>query len=359
MVFVVIIGEICKFIGLTDDCLNAMQVENGPPIAPFDSEIFVGGGGVGGGAIAAGVDLDDANETDELLMSEERVLLHHVLGEFSDLRAAVDRHISRMREFAADLQRSSDRLDDQPTASSTSLRPSVSTARQCSEPPMMSTHSDDDWQLQLDTMQFIDEDDELVITSEAERRRLRPRTLSCSSSGRNDTTTVCQQHTSSSSVVFARPAKYVVGGGARQLSEITSVLDKLCKMANDLTQRSVGDGGPPTTTINNRHQSNHHHRVDGVTQMRARIRDIAQRVSQLERRINYGNELLDEVRGDLHRRVQHIRSVLGDCSTTVTKQQQPSSSSATSSTAIDPNNAVLVMQNKTPFWNEQTQVGPV
>lgn len=51
-----------------------------------------------------------------------------------------------------------------------------------------------------------------------------------------------------------------------------------------------------------------------------------------------GDELLDEVCGDLQQRVQHIKAFLGE--QLVSTEERP----------------YLVLQNKTPFWNETNQV---
>jgi len=81
--------------------------------------------------------------------------------------------------------------------------------------------------------------------------------------------------------------------------------------------------------------------------MRNQICAIAHSVSQLERRIKVGTELVEEVRGDLQDRVRQLRSVLGD--------QAPILASLTTS-PHHPDHHMLVMTNKTPFRNEQSQV---
>lgn len=52
-----------------------------------------------------------------------------------------------------------------------------------------------------------------------------------------------------------------------------------------------------------------------------------------------GDELLDEVCGDLQERIKHIKAVLGE---------QPALN--------DENISFLTMNNKAPFWNEASQV---
>uniref|UniRef100_A0A914VW10 Tubby C-terminal domain-containing protein n=1 Tax=Plectus sambesii TaxID=2011161 RepID=A0A914VW10_9BILA len=429
----------------TDENLLAGQIDGGMPVAPLDGEIFVGVGGPAAGGLPD--PLDDA-DTDELL-AEEQALLHHVLAEFSDLRAAVDRHINRMRDFAADLQRSSQQLHNgapraqcrRPVSVVGQVGGSVSSS---SSPRRLSVHSipataiavderkiakklnsasgggaaisagcdsapptGNRWENQLEALQFIDEDESLVVTSEAEQRRLRPRTLSASDSqGSSTRPPIASRYGSERTTVgstssslgneenrpaFSRPTGGTVvvkGPGARQLTEITSVLDKLYKLANELTARpGVSDGGrasgatrhaphiagkvsphrrQQTPAVQDTRADDGTETVAGVTQLRSRIREIAQRVGQLERRINFGNELLDEVRGDLHQRVQHIRAVLGEQQLTMSATDGASADGPAKSNraakqqepipASDDHNAVLVLQNKTPFWNEQSQV---
>uniref|UniRef100_A0AC34PXT1 Tubby C-terminal domain-containing protein n=1 Tax=Panagrolaimus sp. JU765 TaxID=591449 RepID=A0AC34PXT1_9BILA len=79
-----------------------------------------------------------------------------------------------------------------------------------------------------------------------------------------------------------------------------------------------------------------------VGQLRAEIRTIAQQVSQIEEKITI--DMLNDIRGDLQQRVEHIKAVLGEplmIESTTKYQKKP---------------RTLTMTNKTPFWNEQTQV---
>uniref|UniRef100_A0A915CN96 Tubby C-terminal domain-containing protein n=1 Tax=Ditylenchus dipsaci TaxID=166011 RepID=A0A915CN96_9BILA len=120
-----------------------------------------------------------------------------------------------------------------------------------------------------------------------------------------------------------------------------------------------------------------------VSSLRAQVRDIARQVAQFEERIKI-NSLLNEIRSDLRQRVQHIKTVLGEsgseegeslllntpCSSArlehslmpptagggkrESKSGRRNCSSLSSASGI--NSKMLVMTNKTPFWNEQSQV---
>ncbi|VDO24230.1 unnamed protein product [Onchocerca flexuosa] len=139
--------------------------------------------------------------------------------------------------------------------------------------------------------------------------------------------------------------------GMRQLSDITSVLDKLAKLANDLTTRcTVGQLSNDESSNPMNLQSLSYRCVNDsikeshatVSSLRSQLKDISKKVSQIEKKISYGklgDELLDEVCGDLRERIQHIKAVLGE---------QPALNDETVS--------FLTMNNKAPFWNEASQV---
>ncbi|VDM28254.1 unnamed protein product [Toxocara canis] len=174
------------------------------------------------------------------------------------------------------------------------------------------------WHHQYDDIEYIDEDDSIVM------RNLSDRIPLVDSSRLSDSSRK----------------------GLRQLNDITSVLDKLAKLANDLTTRcTVGqlssDASPSNSMSlvserNTAIELNDSHAT--VSSLRSQLKDIAKKVTQIEKKINYGDELLDEVCGDLQQRVQHIKVVLGE---------QPT---------ISDEIPLLTMQNKAPFWNEASQV---
>jgi len=96
-----------------------------------------------------------------------------------------------------------------------------------------------------------------------------------------------------------------------------------------------------------------------------RLREVSGQVVQLESRISYGNVLLDEVRNDLLHRVVRIRTILDSSNTCNSRSGdglKPTESGASSAMTSSEHGIggvegeVLVLNNKTPFWNEVAQV---
>ncbi|KAH7696042.1 tub family protein, partial [Aphelenchoides avenae] len=163
----------------------------------------------------------------------------------------------------------------------------------------------------------------------------------------------------------------------KQVRDIRAVVDKLSVLASELSAKAPSAlTSDPSRAGGNLRVGNNVVRSEGpfasvrsgfaggtmnVTELRAQVRDIARQVAQLEEKIKI-NDLLNEIRGDLQQRVNHLKSVLGEGGTV------PGSCDA--SVLISPKSAAksganggrgitartLTMTNKTPFWNEQSQV---
>ncbi|VDN00801.1 unnamed protein product [Thelazia callipaeda] len=280
--------------------------------------------------------------TEEPLSVEEKILFQSILSEFNDLRAAVEKHIARMKCFAHDLERSSQKLDSFgtsiiPTTNILKCTPKVSTKALSKEECVIGASgrtqmnelshlgpstSSTNWSQQYDDIEYIDEDDAVIIRNATERSPLIE--------------------------YFRTNETYRKTPGVRQLNDITSVLDKLAKLASDLTTRcAVGQlSNERSLTVMDLHaiprRCAHIPMMESyatVSSLRSQLKDISKKVSQIEKKITYGDELLDEVCGDLQQRIQHIKTVLGE---------RPSLSDETIS--------FLTMNNKAPFWNEASQV---
>ncbi|VDD92655.1 unnamed protein product [Enterobius vermicularis] len=279
---------------------------------------------------------NDDEDSEELLSAEERQQYQNIIREFEDLRLAVERHISKMKGFAHDLEKSSCRFE--PLNNELTGAPGVGKAPKVSAAPkdvqpctvckiqrteiaIEPSTSNANWHNQFDDIEYIDEDDAgIAITSDDKIPLLNvPKS-------------------------FNDPCKK----GLRQLSDISSTLDKLSKLTNDASLRRSGNksdcqvsNDSPQSVQCFRMAGNRNSNKDeniSVASLRSHLRDIAKKVSQIEKKINYGDELLDEVCGDLQQRVQHIKAFLGE--QLVSTEERP----------------YLVLQNKTPFWNETNQV---
>jgi hypothetical protein len=164
----------------------------------------------------------------------------------------------------------------------------------------------------------------------------------------------------------------------KQLNDIRLVVEKLSALANELSSRlpssnfldsgRIGNlrlgnnavGSKPTMSpITDDYTGN-----TSVSLLRDQVCDIARQVAQLEEKIKIDN-LLKEIRCDLQQRIQHIKSVLGETSSSADIETEvlnatPSSKCLKSrepGVSSEANNyRTLTMTNKTPFWNEQAQV---
>ncbi|VDK27832.1 unnamed protein product [Gongylonema pulchrum] len=362
----------------SNTCSNRSSIRSGVAIAPSDRDNLIRTHNTANDEEPL---IDEIAE--EPLSAEEKLLFQSVVSEFNDLKTAVERHIARMKYFASDLEKSSQKLE--PFGTTTTSSSSVLRGL----PPRISTNSQDEcvvnakirhrhevagtgqstsnagWPEQFDDiegtrfpyatvddhffvpyiiskfcfkvffLQYIDEDDAVVMRNSSERTPL------------------------IDYIKTAEPSRK----GLRQLNDITSVLDKLAKMANDLTSARCVVRQLSDETATTSRDSEEFHAT--VLSLRSQLKDIARKVSQIEKKISYGkcryalettfsfsilpvtsiaitgDELLDEVCGDLQRRIQHIKAVLGE--------QPP----------VDESRYCVprfLMYNKAPFWNEASQV---
>lgn len=269
-------------------------VGEGPPVAPMPAEIFsstvhristtsfVNQTPFNNQNLSTNVVSDedtefpyvDLSSTSDFLFSEEGQLLKQLIDEFGELKQAADKHIKKMRHFAQDLQTksrvlnvpSADRARPEPVpavAETTSTQstsasvdsveiPSTSDAQSITAVDNLNekkiSASDGWWEQVNEQLDFIDEDESLVITNETEKRRLQARSLSLaglpesepgsntvSQSIENRPMSACAMHvsteTSASAAAFNKietdsRCAVVRGGACRQLREVSTVLEK-------------------------------------------------------------------------------------------------------------------------------------
>lgn len=294
-------------------------VGEGPPVAPMPAEIFTSASATNGSSLSFGetlptptpmpnnssslstmekndsdfpyVDLSTSSAADNfLLFGEEGQLLKQLIDEFAELKNAADKHIRKMRDFAQDLQTKSRVLEvqqqlDKTTKSSNAVGANSSSNNStvidpetpcseaklttcstekiiipssllCDKKTFVNNNNNNNWWDQVnEQLDFIDEDDSLVITNEVEKRRLKARSLSLivlpnnsqqnSNSNSNSTTTPVEMRPSSASAVHRPAAEQPAGGpeafskiendsrcavvrsgAGKQLREVSNVLDK-------------------------------------------------------------------------------------------------------------------------------------
>uniref|UniRef100_A0A7E4V4L2 Tub domain-containing protein n=1 Tax=Panagrellus redivivus TaxID=6233 RepID=A0A7E4V4L2_PANRE len=319
----------------------------------------------------APMEFDDDHATE--LLTDEKIFYRTVMTEFDGLRQALNSHIDRMKQFATEIELASVQLAVQPPQQSLLSRSlqvltrSQPTSRESSETPSRpsapvnspvlehapeaSTSTVPVWD-KLDNIDFIDDDEALLVANSSSTAPL------IADDEVTDTPTI--KATPRSTLASMSPsfsAETSSKKRQKQLNDIRNVVEKLSMMSNELSVRvPPSTGRNPSTNLrvgNNAVGSKAAPTLKQelpsemtVAQLRAEVRNIAQQVSQIEEKITI--DMLNDIRGDLQQRVQHIKAVLGEPLLAETGRKRGGKSKAAQ--------RMLTMTNKTPFWNEQTQV---
>ncbi|CAD5205607.1 unnamed protein product [Bursaphelenchus okinawaensis] len=295
------------------------------------------------------------SQEDELV-EEERRLYTNVLAEYEGLRTAVDEHIQRMRRFADELKNTKPKL-----AKRKPEKTKKTAAKGKKEKPKKSTSFADQtdqavqtekprlsWQHKLDSLDFIDED--------------------AKEDSASDEAALLPPHSPPPPPPELRPSTSDSSTSAESKAKKDDIIDRLTALAADLRLRGhrkeaemaedqnrlLQDESQPDSAVP---------RSPSVDDMRAQLRDIAAQLGQLEEAIRTNSML-----SDLHQRVQNLKSTLGEnphaadfLDTKRRKKDEDDIMDIQSERADSPQNpqqqyGVIRVANKTPFWNEESQV---
>lgn len=299
------------------------------------------------------MEFDDDQETE--LLAEEKQFYTTVLEEFDGLKQALNSHIERMKRVAVELETLSSTkksnqsmiellrrrsLQSMPKNSRNNSPNLTSSRPRHDDQQRPSTSSGiprtENWHERYEDISFIDDDDNNAVVI-----------------GSPTNTTDDEEWVLISKAADKRskrlPSELSSKKKQKQLNDIRAIVEKLSLMANELSVKSptLHSRNPSTNlrvgnnTVGTKSTPLLKQELPSdmtVAQLRAEVRSIAQQVSQIEEKITI--DMLNDIRGDLQQRVQHIKSVLGEPLLAESRSKPK----------------LLTMSNKTPFWNEQTQV---
>ncbi|KAK6729318.1 hypothetical protein RB195_006396 [Necator americanus] len=220
---------------------------------------------------------------DDGLTREERAFFDRVVSECTSLRAAMD---------AGGLGSSSSQV----AASKDGSSPARAESRMDDIEQTISTTST--WHDEIDSLEYID--------------------------GVEDRDPLVPGTSSATSVASAPVTSSLKTGQQKESDDIKAHLDKLARIAGQLSHRHA-DFNPKRDRAS-------------INKMRSQMKELLRRVNEIEKKVGTG-DVRGEVR-QLMRTLEEMKCALGE-------------GPSPKSTAVTP---ILTMHNKTPFWNEHNQV---